>query len=267
VIEFFKNSMYFCQMNTKIASSLFLAFYQTLGYLFFFIAFGLFLDSKYVVPFYDNAQHLATFIMLIGFTVLFYRSAARIRELMFYAVLLGFIGEHLFSIALGMYTYRLGNVPLYVPPGHAIVYMSAVYFCKEAIVKTYHKQIERVFTIFLLVYSTLFLIFANDVFGFVMSVLVLFLLRNKPRERLFYLSMYIVVVYLEIVGTHYKCWYWPETAYGVFPFLKSANPPSGISLFYFILDLGSLWLYKQRNKIAWKRMKGIRELRAISVRR
>jgi len=184
---------------------------------------------------------------------------------MVYAVIIGFFGEHLFSIALGMYSYRLGNVPLYVPPGHAIVYIAAVYFCKDAIVKTYRKQLEIFFTIFVLVYATLFLIFANDIFGFVMSLLVIFFLRNKPRERLFFLSMYIVVAFLEIVGTHYQCWAWPETAYGVFPFLKSANPPSGISLFYFLLDLGCLWLYKQRHLVAWNRMKDIRQLRGIKV--
>ena len=78
--------------------------------------------------------------MLVGFFVLFFKSTSRIRELMIYAVLIGFLGEHLFSIALNMYTYRLGNVPLYVPPGHAIVYIAAVYFCKESIVKNYRKQ-------------------------------------------------------------------------------------------------------------------------------
>lgn len=255
--------MYFRRMNSKIASSLFLAFFKTIGYLFLFIAVGLYLDSKYMVPIIENTQHLATIVMLIGFFILFYRSPPRIKELMIYAVIIGFVGEHLFSIALGMYSYRLGNVPLYVPPGHAIVYIAAVYFCKEAVVKTYRMQIEKVFSIFIVLYATAFLIFANDIFGFIMSLLVLFLLRNKPRERLFFLSMYIVVAFLEIVGTHYQCWAWPKTAYGVIPFLKSANPPSGISLFYFLLDLGCLWLYKQRHLIAWKRMKGIRGLYEI----
>lgn len=257
--------MYFRCMNSKIAQSLFLAFFKTIGYLFLFIALGLFLDSKYMATVFKNSQHLATIVMLFGFFILFYNSPSRIKEQMIYAVLIGFVGEHLFSIALGMYTYRLGNIPLYVPPGHAIVYIAAVYFCKESIVKTYRKQIEKVFTIFILLYATVFLIFAIDIFGFVMSLLVVFLLRNKPRERLFFLTMYVVVAFLEIVGTNYGCWVWPKTAYGAISFLKSANPPSGISLFYFLLDLGCLWMYKQRNLIAWKRMKGIRELREIKV--
>ena len=207
------------------------------------------------------AQHMATAVMLIGFAILYYRSSARLREQMLYAVFIGFVGEHLFSIGLGMYTYRLENIPHYVPPGHAIVLMAAIYFCKESIVKNSQKLLEKIFTIFILVYATLFLIFADDVFGFVMSILVIFLLRNRPRERLFYLTMYIVVAFLEIVGTSYGCWYWPEIAWDVIPFLKSANPPSGISLFYFLLDLGSLWLYKKRHNIAWARMKNIRKLR------
>ena len=252
-------------MDTKDAQLLFSEFFKTMGYLFLFIATGLFLDSTYFVSFFKEGQHLATFVMLIGFFILFYNSPKRIRELMIYAVILGVIGEHFFSIGLDMYTYRLGNVPLYVPPGHAIVYIAVVYFSKQTTVKKYRITLEKYFTIFILLYSTLFLVVANDIFGFVMSLLVIFLLRKHPRERLFFFSMYIVVAFLEIVGTNYGCWFWPKTAYGVIPFLKSANPPSGISLFYFLLDLGCLWLYKQRNKIAWKRMKQIRQYSAVSV--
>ena len=253
--------MYFRYMNMKNASLLFSSFFKTIGYLFLFVVFGLFLDSTYMHAIIPDTQHIATAVMLIGFAVLYYKSPSRLREQMLYAVLIGYIGEYLFSIALGMYTYRLGNVPHYVPLGHAIVLITTVYFCKESIVKTYRKLLEKIITIFILIYATLFLIFAGDVFGFVMSLLVIFLVRNKPRERLFYLSMYLVVTFLEIVGTSYQCWYWPETAFDMIPFLKSANPPSGISLFYFLLDLGSLWLYKKRHKVAWARMKNLRKLR------
>lgn len=237
------------------------AFSKTLGLLFLFIVVGLFLDSKFMpeTAIIDK-QHLATVAMLIGFVILYYNCGARLREQMITAVLIGIGGEYLFSLGLHMYTYRLGNVPHYVPPGHAIVLIATMNFARKGIVKQNRKALERILTVFIAVYSTLFLVFANDVFGFVMSALVLFFLRNKPRERLFYLSMYLVVAFLEIIGTTYACWSWPSTAWGVVPFLKSANPPTGISLFYFTLDLGSLWLYKQRHKIAWKRMKVIRLL-------
>jgi hypothetical protein len=98
-----------------------------------------------------------------------------------------------------------------------------------------------------------------------MTIATLLILRNKPRERLFYLTMYISVAVLEIIGTTYECWWWPSTAFDVIPFLPSYNPPSGISLFYFLLDLGCLWIYKKRHKITWKRMKNIRKIRLEKV--
>jgi hypothetical protein len=67
--------------------------------------------------------------------------------------------------------------------------------------------------------------------------------------------MYILVAILEIGGTAFGCWKWPPIAFNVFEFLPSHNPPSGISLFYFLLDISCFFIYTQRNKIAWKRLK------------
>ena len=213
----------------------------------------------------ENAQFYANALMLTVFFITFIKVTQRLKEQMIYAVLIGFFGEYLFSVALGMYTYRLGNVPLYIPFGHAFVYIAVLCFSKAASIKKHTKSLEKVFAIFIFIYATLFLIFKNDVFGFVMTIATLYILRKKSRERLFYLTMYISVAFLEIVGTHYLCWKWPATAWGVFDFLPSHNPPSGISLFYFLLDLGCLWIYKQRHKITWARMKSIRKIRLQKV--
>ncbi|MFN0728077.1 hypothetical protein [Polaribacter gochangensis] len=236
------------------------ASFKRIGYLFLYIFFGLMLDSQYFADNYAYGQLWAFFALLIGFLIIYFRVGKRVKEQMIFAVIIGFVGEHLFSIWLGMYTYRLENIPFYIPLGHAVILVTAIYFCKESIVKSYRKLLENIFTGFIVLYALSFLIFANDIFGFIMSMLVIFLLRNKPRERLFYLTMYLLVAFLEIIGTAYGCWYWPETAWDTISFLKSANPPSGISLFYFLLDLGSLWLYKKHHKIAWARMKNIRKL-------
>lgn len=248
-------------MSTLATSSSLTATFRSLGALFLFILFGLFLDSFYVVKYYENAQNIANISMIIGFLVTFYIVHKKNKEMMIYAVLIAIAGEYLFSIALGMYTYRLGNVPHYVPPGHALVYVGVLYFSKATSIRKNIKIIEKFFTIAIVLYSLYFLIFKGDVFGFSLTMATLYFLRTRQRERLFYLTMYIAVAYLEIIGTHFLCWEWPATAFNVFPFLKSANPPSGISFFYFGLDLGCLWFYKQRHKIAWKRMKNIRKLR------
>lgn len=239
--------------------------FTSLGYLFLFILFGLFLDSKYMVNYTKNAQELANISMIIGFLIVFFKVNKRTKELMIYAVLIAIAGEYLFSLVLHMYTYRLHNVPHYVPPGHALVYVGVLFFSKAPSIKKNKKIIERVFTLFIILYSLAFLIFKNDVFGFVLTIATLFILKDKPRERLFYLTMYLAVVYLELIGTYFECWKWPPIAFDKISFLPSANPPSGISFFYFGLDLGCLWLYKQRHKLAWKRMKNLRKLRESIV--
>ncbi|QNM87027.1 hypothetical protein H9W90_00145 [Polaribacter pectinis] len=238
---------------------------KSLGALFAFIITGLFIDSSYMAEQTKNAQFYANIIIVVGFGLVFLQVNKRVKEQMIAAVIIAVLGEYLFSIALGMYTYRLENVPHYIPIGHALVYVAVLYFSKAASIKKNKIKIERFLTIFILIYATVFLIFKNDVFGFVMTIATLLILRKKPRERLFYLTMYITVAYLEIIGTTYQCWWWPSTAWNTIPFLPSHNPPSGISLFYFLLDLGTLWLYKQRHRITWSRMKNIRKLREQDI--
>lgn len=248
-------------MSVATSKTFFPAFLKTLGVLFLYIFIGLFIDSKYVVNTYQESQWIANALMAVIFSIVLWKVSPRIRELMIYAVLIGYVGEYLFSVVLGMYTYRLENVPHYIPMGHALVYIGVLYFTKTAYVKLNKNLLEKIFTGIIIVYAAAFLAFNNDVFGAVLTVLTLWILRSKPRERLFYLTMYLSIVFLEITGTSYECWKWPSIAWDYFAFLPSANPPSGISFFYFGLDLGCLWLYKKRHKIAWKRMKNQRRIR------
>lgn len=226
--------------------------------LFVLFVFILFFDSIYFSNNVTNSQTLINILMLIGFFALYYRSTSRVKELMIYAVIIGFGGEYLFSRLLNMYTYRLENVPLYVPIGHAALYGRVFKFSNASIVKKHHKALEQFFAIFIAGFATIYLIFFNDVFGFLMTVCVFLLLWKRPKERLFFYSMYLLVAILEIGGTAFGCWKWPNSAFGFFEYLPSNNPPSGISLFYFLLDIGCFFIYIQRHKLAWLRLKKIR---------
>jgi hypothetical protein len=115
-------------------------------------------------------------------------------------------------------------------------------------------------TLVISLFALFYLVVFNDVFGFIMTIFVFLILIKRPKDQLFFLTMYIVVAVLEIGGTAYEVWSWPDTAFGFFPLLKSHNPPSGISLFYFLLDVGCFVLYTQINRKAWKRVKRIRGL-------
>lgn len=226
---------------------------------FVFFVFVLFFDGIYFAEHVTNSQIPINILMILGFLKMYFRSTPRVKELMIYAVILGFGGEYLFSRGLDMYTYRLENVPFYVPLGHAALYGRIFMFSKAPIVRKHHKAIEQLFAVFISLFSLTYLIFFADVFGFVMTVCVFLLLWKRPNDRLFFYSMYILVATLEIGGTAFGAWKWPDSAFGVFSFLPSNNPPSGISLFYFLLDISCFFIYILVHKKTWNYYKNVRK--------
>ena len=124
--------------------------------------------------------------------------------------------------------------------------------------KKYHKEIESFLMLIMIIVSTIYLLFLKDLFGFIMTIFVFLILWKRPQDRLFFFSMYVLVVILEIGGTAFGAWKWPDIAFDVFEYLPSNNPPSGISLFYFLLDVGCFVFYIIIHKKAWSRLKKIR---------
>jgi hypothetical protein len=227
---------------------------------FIFAVFFLFFDGNYFNENILETQNAVNVCMILAFFAMFYKANPRVRTLMIIGVILGFIGEHFFSRILHMYTYRLENVPLYVPFGHGVLYARIFRFSKASIVKKHHKAIESFLTLLIVLIATFYLIAFFDIFGFLMTIGVFLILLIQPNHKLFFLTMYILVVILEIGGTAFGAWKWPEIAFGIFEFLPSNNPPSGISFFYFLLDIGCFVFYITIHRKAWKRLKNIRKL-------
>lgn len=237
---------------------------QTIGVLMLVMLVGLFLDSEFVAKsYYEHAQWINNVLVVILFIFLYLKSPRRTREQLIYAFLIAIVGEYVFSKFLGMYTYRLENIPHYIPPGHAVVFLLVYNFCKKSEVRKHSHSIEKVLTIVIAILAISFLVVKNDIYGFLLTVLVFYFLRKHPKEKLFYLTMYVFVVYTEIIGTAFNCWEWPPIAFDKFSFLPSANPPIGISFFYFGLDRGTMSIYKRRHKKEWNRLK---QIRAISLK-
>lgn len=222
---------------------------------------ALYFDSEHLAQYFPQNQIFTNCLAVLGFYLLYKRSSKRSQKLMLYAVIVGFLGEHLFSVMLKMYTYRLHNVPLYVPLGHAVVYGRVFDFSRHPTVKKYSNQLNTFLYAIISIFSLIYLIFFNDVFGFIMTIGVFLMLIKRPQDRLFFLTMYFLVALLEIGGTAYGCWKWPNTAFGIFDFLPSNNPPSGISLFYFLLDISCFLIYITIHRSAWKRLKSIEKIR------
>ncbi|MDG1397467.1 MAG: hypothetical protein P8P88_03690 [Polaribacter sp.] len=250
--------MQFLKIPKADVKTIIVIFFREAG-LFIAAVFLLFFDGIYFNTNVIESQLMLNILMGLAFLAMLYRANSRARKLMIIGVVLGFVGEHFFSRVLGMYTYRLDNVPLYVPFGHGVLYARIFRFSKASLVKKYHKQIESFLSILMIIVAAIYMLFFNDLFGFIMTIVVFLILWKRPKERLFFFSMYMLVVVLEIGGTAFGAWKWPNTAFGIFEFLPSNNPPSGISLFYFLLDIGCFVFYIQLNKKAWKRLKRIRK--------
>ncbi|WP_159947125.1 hypothetical protein [Polaribacter septentrionalilitoris] len=240
-----------------------------LGYIFLrkvgiFIGFIfiLFFDGTYFTQNFVSSQVPVNILALLSFFWMYKRAFPRVRKLMLIAVVLGVLGEYFFSVYLGMYTYRLENVPWYVPLGHAALYGRVFVFSKDSLARKYHQEIESFFSYIIVVFATIYLVFFADVFGFVMTVFVFLLLYKRPKDRLYFYTMYIVVALLEIGGTAFGAWKWPSIAFGIFDFLPSNNPPSGISLFYFLLDISCFLIYILLHNKTWQRLINIRKQQA-----
>ena len=241
---------------------------KKLGYIFLrkpgiFIGFIfiLFFDGTFFAENYTSSQFPINILALLSFFWMYKRATPRVRKLMIYAVFLGLLGEYFFSVYLGMYTYRLENVPWYVPLGHAALYGRIFMFSKAPQVRKHHKAVEQLFALIIALFATSYLLLFNDVFGFVMTIGVFLFLWKRPKDRLYFFSMYVLVAILEIGGTAFGAWKWPSIAFDTFSFLPSNNPPSGISLIYFLLDVGCFFIYINRHKIVWKRLKNISNIR------
>ena len=232
---------------------------------FIVIGLGLFIDSLYITQFTSYGQEITNGLVFIVYLWMLLKTSKVTRILMLVGVPIALVGEITLSIGLGMYTYRLENVPHYVPLGHAVVYASIYYITKEPWVRKHQQVIIKFLYAAMFMYSLLWLILANDVFGFLCMVIAMYLFRRFPDTQLFFLLMFFMVVYLELLGTYFGCWIWPPVWFGIFTWIPSANPPSGIGAAYFLFDASCLVAYKLFNAQKWQRLRRLQGLRRTAL--
>ncbi len=220
---------------------------------------GLYIDSSFVAARFPASQWV-TDLLVFGCFLWTIRSVSKVvRKMMFYGLIVAAVGEVFFSLILGMYTYRLENVPLYIPFGHTMLYASIYYMVREPIVKQHSQRIFNFLYPALFFYALAWLLLAHDLFGFCCTLATLWLVKHGfNNNNLFFLLMFCLVINVELVGTTLHCWQWPPILFGILEWMPSANPPSGIVTFYFIIDIGCLWLYKHANLARWQRVRAMR---------
>ncbi len=150
--------------------------------------------------------------------------------------------EYTFSGLLEVYVYRLDNVPAYVPPGHGLVYLCALALGRSAAFRAWARPLVVATVVVGGAYAAYGVVLADrtDVLGaFWFGCLLLF--AWKGRSPLLYAGAFLVVSYLEIVGTSLGTWAW-QPYDPVTGAISIGNPPSGIAGGYAWFDAAALAL-------------------------
>jgi hypothetical protein len=145
------------------------------------------------------------------------------------------LGEVTGSLLWGVYTYRLHNLPTFIPPAHGLVYLSGI--ALASLVRT------RLLVALAVVGAAgwglagVTVLPRLDVAGAVgVPLLCLFLWRS--RFRALYAGVFLVVAALELYGTSIGTWRWATALPGLG--IPDGNPPSGVASGYVWFDVMAL---------------------------
>jgi hypothetical protein len=140
------------------------------------------------------------------------------------------------SIIWGVYSYRLGNLPLFVPPGHGLVYLTGLRLTETQLVSRHQRAFAAGVAAVAVAWAVagLTLLPRVDASGALgMAVFLVFLFRG--RAPALYGAVFLVVAVLEISGTAVGVWAWKDVVPGLQ--LPSGNPPSGAASGYVLFDI------------------------------
>jgi hypothetical protein len=204
------------------------------------------------------ALGIATWAVL---ALLLRRETALVRIQTLVVVALATCVEYTFSPLLEAYVYRIGTVPFFVPPGHGLVYLAALALGRSALFQANRRALVAG-TVAVGAGWALHGLTADraDVLGaFWFGCLLGFLVWG--RSRMLYVGAFVVVSYLEILGTALGTWAWAahDPVLGV---VSQGNPPSGAAGGYGWFDLYAIvvapWaLRTSRHTLrpAWSRLR------------
>ena len=155
------------------------------------------------------------------------------------------------SIVWGVYTYRLENLPSFVPPAHGLVYLAGAALAASASITVSQTRLVRIALVLVLAWGLagVTVLPRTDVAGALgAGLLALYLVRG--RAPAVYAGVFLVVAWLELYGTAIGTWEWAATIPGTG--VPQGNPPSGVASGYVWFDIVALAL-APRLLAAWQR--------------
>ncbi|MGI8578170.1 MAG: hypothetical protein ACR2KG_09710 [Nocardioidaceae bacterium] len=193
---------------------------------------------------------LGVLTWLVLFVVLM-RESVLVRVQTAVVIVFASLVEFTFSPLLGVYVYRFDNVPMYVPPGHGLVYLAALSIGRTALVRNYSRAWSGAVLLIGGGWATYGVAVAQrtDALGAFWFVCLAAFFKWGPSRGV-YIGAAIVVTYLELVGTSLGTWTWQtHDPSGLVPI---GNPPSGAPGGYGWFDLAAIsvspWIIRLLNR-------------------
>ncbi|MDO9140606.1 MAG: hypothetical protein Q7U38_09800 [Methylobacter sp.] len=181
----------------------------------------------------QNALGVCGWVFLIG---LLLGENREIRVQVIIAVMFATVGEHFASPFMGGYTYRFENVPAYVPPGHGMVYLTAVALGRSGLFLRHARTIAAFVVVVCGAWSMWgisgYAAQGDSVGALLFCVFLGYLF--KGRSPMVYLAAFFITTWLELIGTAVGTWTWAaiDPVLG----LPQGNPPSGVAAWYCLVD-------------------------------
>jgi hypothetical protein len=158
------------------------------------------------------------------------------------------------SLIWGGYHYRLRNIPLYVPPGHALVFVFGITAGTLPLVRRHRTTACRIVlalaTVWAVAGVTVLPLTGHrlDLLGAALWPLFACCILRSSRPTMF-AGIWVATATLEIAGTLAGAWTWVAVA--PWSHLAAGNPPSAIAAGYAVID-GSVALVAGVAAAAWQ---------------
>jgi hypothetical protein len=184
---------------------------------------------------------------------LYLRGGAPERRVLVACMVIAGLGECVLSLVWGLYAYQFGNIPLFVPPGHALLMTLGIMAAARL----------PAWVVWAIPLGAAPWALAGWWQGWDQAGALLFLLlavcMAASRGRRLYAAMFVLALAMELYGTWLGNWAWKPTVAGLG--LSTTNPPAHAGAFYCALDLlvlASLRLPRRSSARSWRLGRAVR---------
>jgi hypothetical protein len=189
------------------------------------IVLGLYADQRLGMP----GQIAASLVAWFLFGLLLWRATFAERVGLWACLVYATLGEVVLSLVFGLYHYRLHDIPLFVPPGHVLLFALGASLSQRVPARA----VQMLPLAAAPLVAWLALTGADTLGPLLLGVLSLCCFLG-PSKKLCG-TMFVLALLMELYGTWLGNWTWASAVPGL-P-LTMANPPLTAGAFYCVLDV------------------------------